>query len=436
MAIFAGLFAFLSRFVGKVLTTTLGWASTLLFGRVPADRQYLLVAITLGSVIWMILLAGVLVPAIGTFLLVLVPKQEVIPDEVIRLVMLIGALIVPAIVGALTVMLARTAEPDPRRIAEAVVRGYPLTALLAVLLVFLAGLAVVRKGRSLARGWTDAHIPFVVDSGRYHEVADDLDRAVTAAGLDVEARQAPAVMSKPARWLAAVAGSGAASLVPERMLQLDGEGITILIYPMDLLVSGKPGPVARARAAMASRLTTLAAHLTISAEAQAIEDRLRTLAQPPDLAPDDARPFDHQVAAELAEVDDILAGLEVPYDEWEILYRQRLQVERDLRAGAMAGEAILGAGTPGVADEGVVGLLAGLGRLARDGAGIVVDVATDDRTGKVLDRVAGPHWRWAARVASVAVVTARAVRSARHGPDREPADEQSEEADQRRSATP
>ena len=50
MAILAGLFAFLSRFVGKVLTTTLGWASTLLFGRVTKDRQMLIVGITFGQV--------------------------------------------------------------------------------------------------------------------------------------------------------------------------------------------------------------------------------------------------------------------------------------------------------------------------------------------------------------------------------------------------
>ena len=39
MAILAALFAFGSRFVGKILTTALGWASTLLFGRVPARRR-------------------------------------------------------------------------------------------------------------------------------------------------------------------------------------------------------------------------------------------------------------------------------------------------------------------------------------------------------------------------------------------------------------
>ena len=77
-------------------------------------------------------------------------------------------------------------------------------------------------------------------------------------------------------------GGGAGSLVPEKLIQLDGKDLDILIYPMDLLISGKPALVARARAAMASRLTTSAAHLTISAEAQAIEDRLAALARPAD----------------------------------------------------------------------------------------------------------------------------------------------------------
>ncbi len=46
MAILAALIAFGSRFATKILTTTLGWASTLLFGRVPASRQILLLGRT------------------------------------------------------------------------------------------------------------------------------------------------------------------------------------------------------------------------------------------------------------------------------------------------------------------------------------------------------------------------------------------------------
>jgi hypothetical protein len=181
-------------------------------------------------------------------------------------------------------------------------------------------------------------------------------------------------------------------------------------------VSGKPKTVARARAAMASRLTTSAAHLTVSAEAQAIEDRLAALAMPADPAVDAApRRFDEATAAAFDAIDAELATIQIPYDEWEVLYRQRLQVERDLRAGAMAGEAVVGAATPEAPRSGVAGALDELGRIIRSTAEAAIEVAADERTGRVVDRVAGPQWRIAARIAAIGALAARAAVGSRRG---------------------
>ncbi len=415
MAILAALIAFGSRFASKVLTTTLGWASTLLFGRVPASRQILLLGITFGSVIWMVMVAGFIVPDIGAFLLVLVPPQDFVPQDVIRLVMLVGVIVVPAIVGVATLALTSEDDRNGRRALEAVGRGYPLTVLLAVLLVFLAGLAIWRKGVSLVHRWTDAHVPMVVKPGAYDQVADDLDRALTAAGFDLTPGAAPTTMSLPAKWLAAVAGRTSGALVPDRMLRLKGSDLDILIYPMDILISGKPDAVARARAAMASRLTTSAAHLTVTAEAQAIEDRLMALAGAPPDETSHAAVFDEAAATEFASIDEALSTIRVPYEEWEVLYRQRLQVERDLRAGAMAGEAVLGAETPGT--DGPLAALSSVGRLLRGGVNAMLDAATDDTTVQALDKLAGPRWRLAAQAADVALVAARAAVRGANDPD-------------------
>jgi hypothetical protein len=395
-----------SRFAGKVLSTALGWASTLLFGRVPASRQILVLGIAIGSEIWKVLVAGILDPDIGAYLLLLVPPQEVVPEEIIRLVMLAGALLVPGIVGGLVFALTSPADRQGIEAVKAVLRGYPLTVLLAVLMVFLAGLAIWRKAHSLARHWTDAHVPLVVKPGAYDEVAADLDRAVTDAGIDLMAQDAPAAMSRPAKWLAAVGGAGASGLVPERMIQLHGQGLEILIYPMDILISGKPELVARSRAAMASRLTTSAAHLTVSAEAQAIEDRLAKLGTASGATQGPPR-FDEHAAAAFAEIDDTLATLVIPFDEWEVLYRQRLQIERDLRVGAMAGEAVLGAETPGI--DGTLARLTGVGRLLRDGAEAMLDFATDEETVDAVGRLAGPRGRVGILAAGIAAAAARAA---------------------------
>jgi hypothetical protein len=59
LAILAALFAAIGRQTGRVLTTALGWASTLLFGRVPRQKQLLLSLISLGSLAWVVLLLGI-----------------------------------------------------------------------------------------------------------------------------------------------------------------------------------------------------------------------------------------------------------------------------------------------------------------------------------------------------------------------------------------
>ena len=121
MTFLAGIFGVIGRFAGKLLTTTLGWASSLLFGRVPQSRQIVLALITFGSVVWAALVVGVLLPDVGAFLLAVVPAPEAIDRGWIRLAMLIGALIVPAVVGVATLfVLEPTSRPRGRALAAQV----------------------------------------------------------------------------------------------------------------------------------------------------------------------------------------------------------------------------------------------------------------------------------------------------------------------------
>ena len=116
MAILAALFAFGSRFVGKVLTTALGWASTLLFGRVPASRQILLLGMTFGSVIWMVLLVGVVVPGRrGVPARLRARSRTFVPEDGDPADHARGALIVPGVIGALTLLLSAGTTHRARR---------------------------------------------------------------------------------------------------------------------------------------------------------------------------------------------------------------------------------------------------------------------------------------------------------------------------------
>jgi hypothetical protein len=142
-------------------------------------------------------------------------------------------------------------------------------------------------------------------------------------------------MSVPGKMLASIAGGGVRALVPDQLFQLVGKDLEVALYPSDIAIAGRELKVTRARAAIASRLTGTPAFLTTTAEAQAVEERLERLAKGsrPGAAAD----------KELAATDTVLASLEIPYEEWEVLYRMRLQVERDLLAGNRPGQDFPGA---------------------------------------------------------------------------------------------
>lgn len=341
MATLAGLFGIIGRFAGKLLTTTLGWASSLLFGRVPQDRQIILALITFGSVVWAALVFGVLVPELGAFLVAAVPAPEAVDRGWLRLAMLGGAIVVPIVVGVATLFVVDPAR-RPRGIARVgqIVRGYPLCAALALTLMILAGVGIARFVHHRAIGWTDAHVPIVIRPGGYDRVVADLEAALDAAGLAVDRRPAPLPLALPGRMLGRIAGPAIGALVPDRPVELVGQDVEIGLYPSDIAIAGKKFAVARARAAIATRLTSTAAAMTTSAEAQEVEAQLEALTRPRAAGgePGSDGPVDLVAAgAALAAIDTRLATIEVPHEEWEILYRQRLQVERDLLAGRSPG---------------------------------------------------------------------------------------------------
>jgi hypothetical protein len=323
MAIVGSVFAMLGRFAGRLLNSALGWATILLFGKVDGRRQTFLLVMALGSLAWVVTLIGILYPSFATIVLTFVPIPAFVDDRWIRLAMLAMAALIPLLIGIGAVVVSEKGRrPTGGALVGAVLRGYPFTLVLAVTIVFLAALSLVRKATSMAKRWEDAHVPVIVKPGGYDRVVADLESVLDGAGLDTRREAAPGVLSIPPRLLDAVAGKALGALVPDRLMVLKGAGLDVLVYPSDIAIAGSKDRVARARAAIAAKLIESPAYLTASAEAEKIEDKLGAL-----LKADRAT-----VESRLAEIDREIARLAVPFEEWETVYRHRLQLERNILA--------------------------------------------------------------------------------------------------------
>ena len=317
MALLASLFAVVGRFLGRILTTTLGWASVLLFGRVPQDRQVWLAVLTFGSLVWVVAVAGIGLPDIGTVLLTAFPRPAWIPEEWVRLAMLAGALALPAVLGAVTLLLFDPEDrPSGLDALAQVARGYLLVPALAVTLVVLAVAGTVRKLDALVHRREDAHIAMIVRPGRYDAVVGTLETTLRGGDLITGRRPGPGILTVPARMLARIAGRGIGRLVPDRLVELTGPRLAIAVYPSDLAITGGADVVARARALVARDVSSRDAWFTTTREAQAIEDEMAAL--------ESARPAAREAA--LPALDRRLLDLTIDQDTFEVLYRRRLQL--------------------------------------------------------------------------------------------------------------
>src|SRR6478609_10812516 len=98
-AIFS-LFGIIGRFAGDLLNTATGWAGTLMFGRVPQSHRRYLTAMLGGSVLWIVLVIGFLVPGLLSWGLQTTPHPSFITSSWLAVVITLGVILVPLGVGA------------------------------------------------------------------------------------------------------------------------------------------------------------------------------------------------------------------------------------------------------------------------------------------------------------------------------------------------
>jgi hypothetical protein len=342
MTLLVSIFGIAGRFAGDLLTSALGWASSLLFGRVPRSHQVILAIMMAGSFLWLVVGVALLLPSVGSLLLSATPHPPFVDHAWLGVALLVAVIVLPLLVGLAGYLVPAAGDrPAVSAIPVELLRGYILAPLISGLLLFLAAVGIARKARSKRHGWSDAHVPIVVQEGGYEQLVTDMQEALASAGLSATARDAPSVLAAPGWLLTRAAGSNVRKLRPDRLMTLDGPDLTVGVYPSDIAISGTTGQRTRARAAILSRLTTSAVHLTMSAEAQEVEDRLRALAATRGTGRHDAGPA---VRAGFDAIDASLLELAVPSDEWDILYRLRVQIERDLLAGVQPGSDFPGHG--------------------------------------------------------------------------------------------
>ena len=329
MAILQALLSLLGRSVGKLLNAVFGWAVTALFGRTSPREQWLLSAVVAAAAAWPLLLLGIVVPRVATFLLAFVPLSRHAPTGILRAIWIALALTVPLLLG---VVLARrrAAHASAERTLVRVLRGFPITLGIATAFVLVFVIVPALRLASVARRRRDEHVPCVIDGDAYAQVVGQIEAVIRDQAVGAVRRPPPWWLTAPGAILRALGGRALEGYLPRELAYWKGPAIEIALYPSDALVRGAAGEVAWVHGALVEALARGPALQTFDAPTQELERRLHRIWAVLD---DPGTPRGSAAQrARLGELVRELGRLRAPYDSWQVVYRQALQLARALDA--------------------------------------------------------------------------------------------------------
>ncbi|MEO8585166.1 MAG: phage holin family protein [Acidobacteriota bacterium] len=304
-----------------------GWAVLALFGQTTPRERTVLSIVVGAAAAWPILLLGVIAPKVAALLVAFVPLTESVSSGTVRLIWIALALLVPVLVG--TVFARRSPSHDPAHGRLAFLRGFQITFALAGAFFFVLVAAPIGKITSMARGLMDEYIPLIAGPGEEEDAARKIQSVLREHGYALERARPNWVMKAPGAILRVLGGGAFRHSVSQLMNLFRARDLEVMLKPYGVTLRGKQSATAKAHGLIAEAMTGTGILQSIDPQAQVIEKEIKDVwkvyAE---------RPRDHVGSPVLL---DRLAGiareigtLAVPYAEWQIVYRQALQLSQAL----------------------------------------------------------------------------------------------------------
>ena len=326
MGILQAIIGFIRRSSVKVVQAIFGWAVQALFGTPKESERTLLSSVVAASAAWPFLLIGVAFPKAAALVLAFVPLSRKVPSEAVRLVWIGLAALVPVIVG---IVLARRGDIGSKTDSfwTRAGRGFPVTAAIGTAFFVAFVTSPIRRLATLARRWEEEHVPLILEKRDYFSVAEELRAALAAAGLPLETGKPPWLLTAPSRVVQALGGAALKRRMPRNLQFFESPDLEVIVAPNGVTLRGEPRTAARAHGILSEEATLSPGLQTTDPASQSLEKELKDIWRVWS-----ADPASHEGSGILlARLDDVARRLDetfLSYEQWQVLYREILQLHR------------------------------------------------------------------------------------------------------------
>lgn len=310
--------------VSRSASFALGWATALYFGQVPGRQGRILAVVSLLCMAWLIVVVGFAIPILGGALLEAAGViEENFDVELVHYLGLAAAVVLaPPGVAASVVYGGFHEQRDVATWARLVPVSYPATLMLGLSvlqMVLFTPILLIQRWRQKRKL---VQVPLVMRTRTDDDaLLDAVQTALRAAGIDdYRVEEATGPKSWPMRTVAFPARHLLGAVVRGDPIRIVAGDLEVLAYATTVALNGPKERAYEVRAAVEREVAFCDAYLTWNDEAQELEDELMTAAS--------------QANGDLDRLRKQLDGIQARIDraslnseEWNVLYRLRLQVE-------------------------------------------------------------------------------------------------------------
>lgn len=242
---------------------------------------------------------------------------------------LVGLVLLPPLVTLMAELSKFHEEPSFRRWVARLPQSYPIALSLGLGLLLMLLVTPVLQLRRRREGRATQHLPVIVKEGRFEQLTDDVQAWLDdITGMRATREELRGVASWPLRVMRYASARLLRSVVADDPVRLRAGSTEVALFATNLSVTAPVADVYRYRAALHKRLALTEAFLTWSEVPQRFEAKLMDLHRAEDLS------LEERIRA-LELLQEEIDAATIKSDEWDVLYRLRLQVERDAYEVAM-----------------------------------------------------------------------------------------------------
>jgi hypothetical protein len=173
------------------------------------------------------------------------------------------------------------------------------------------------------------HVPLITKAQGYRDAASRIEAVLNERGYELARATPPVWVRASMGAMRSLGGPAMRRFVPERMAYLVGAELRVTLHPSSLLLQGDERATTLAHGLVVEALASADALQTTDPQAQELERQIRRVWSVFDENPESHR-GSAPLISRLRDISEELTRLEAPYDDWQTVYRQALQLGRAL----------------------------------------------------------------------------------------------------------